>query len=104
MRAPNERPPNERPPGEMTEAERGLVARAMYAKLTEADPGDWRVVRRQDVERGRWYDFLDAETGLYGQCMLREDQTDEENGGGWHQAPRGASPTILQYLKKRGAR
>ena len=73
---------------------RALRARAMYAKLTEAVPRHWRIVAPADMERGRWYDFMDEATGWYGQC--------KQNWGrdtGWYQEPRGDAPTILEYLK-----
>ena len=71
-----------------------LRARAMYAKLTEAVPRHWRIVAPADMERGRWYAFMDEATGWYGQC--------KQNWGrdtGWYQEPRGDAPTILEYLK-----
>ena len=82
--------------GRRASGQRGqaLRARAMYAKLTEATPRHWRIVAPADMERGRWYDFMDEATGWYGQC--------KQNWGrdtGWYQEPRGDAPTILEYLK-----
>ena len=73
---------------------RALRARAMYAKLTEAVPRHWRIVAPADMERGRWYDFMDEATGWYGQC-----KQNWARDTGWYQEPRGDAPTILEYLK-----
>ena len=73
---------------------RALRARAMYAKLTEATPRHWRIVAPADMERGRWYDFMDEATGWYGQC-----KQNWARDTGWYQEPRGDAPTILEYLK-----
>jgi len=69
-----------------------LKARAMYAKLTEANPRHWRIVARGKMVPGRWYYFCDLATGQYGRCRLMP-----EAGTGWHQEARGTNPTILEY-------
>lgn len=80
------------------------------ASVTRSHPDRWRPVARVitpeefevpqvgdlGVLPGVWYDFADPTSGVYGQCLLREDGT-------WSQAPLGEAPVILEWLGREDA-
>lgn len=77
-------------------AERDERARRRFAEITRCPVSRFEVVHRP--EPGTWYDWIDLDSGDYGQCQR------SSSGVGWTQAPRGAAPVILAYTGGTAAR
>lgn len=77
-------------------AERDERACKRFAEITGRAISRFEVVHRP--EAGAWYDWIDLDSGAYGQCQRNP------SGVGWAQAPRGAAPVILAYVGGTAAR
>lgn len=77
-------------------AERDERARARFAEITRSPSARFSVVHQPAP--GTWYDWIDLDSGAYGQCQRNA------SGVGWAQAPRGAAPVILAYRGGTAAR
>ena len=74
-------------------SEHDLRSRAFFASKCGRPETDWTIVDKPEPER--WYDYANADTGDFGQCILDQQ-------GKWLQAPRGPKPVLLAYHPNRG--